>query len=1391
MPIPPISDAYIDEIIKSAGPYVEGNNKTQGVKLRELIKVLRDYFEQEIPKNTSDLTNDSNFVNSALLAGIPQEDNQKKPFIIKPLGDWDPDEIFGGGAQPLNTMLLATAYIDEVHTVTQLKISDGVTAFKDLKNLIADIDLSSYAKLADLPIKVSELENDSGFITEGDISGKANDSDVLHKTGDEEINGIKTFKTYQWPKFESFAEFTVPYIDSQSQITRSNKFRYNNSSETLITPKLRLNAAGSFGPLFVAEGEIAVTLTVPTSKGNGTLALTTDIPSPIDISGKEDKSNKGIANGYASLDANGKVPAIQLPSYVDDVLEYANLASFPTTGEAGKIYVALDTNKCYRWSGSAYIYITSGAVDSVSGKIGVVTLAKGDVGLGNIDNTSDLNKPISAATQNALNLKANNNNVIHVSGNEDKIGSLRFAAYKNTHEEEPDEFGGGIFINPSNKSISSRYADNEEVGTGFLLSTDQFAFTNINASATNKTIIPGDIESEKNLVFSLPKDRDGEIAIVDDVNEVADVVILKEDLSNKVINLDSPNHIKYPTTQAVADALAGKANLVGGNTFSGLQGFQNDIRMYGNAKLSMRIVNGADDGVTNLLATNDNISVPANISLPDTTGKLALISQIPDVSGKANLAGGNTFTDDQAFTGTIYANCNGANIQLNHSVLTTAGIYQSEYDNNEVFIGNWAVPEKALKIDPTNGHVTAPVFNGIFFNGSLNGSARYLGSHTNYMDANEIASVSPQGGSLTSLIGQHVNGGLYRFNKDAANAFLKINDGSTLNNNISGTASNATGLAGLPASTTPITDYTKLNSLFGVEVDGGTITLKPVPINVMTSWLSLSLKENIANKATDLTIPNDTKYPTTLAVSNELANYATINTNQIITGNKTFSGYNNMRGYLSDEPQYDDTGIFVEWDNGRTRLMDTGLMTQNYGDLSDNFTRLILDVGTQSHFPRVPAKTGLLAMDNEVVKLAGNQVVVGDKVFSGWNNSILARDTEEPFYGNQGITAYGFETDVRTKLLSRGIMAQDLNWDEGGYTYLTIEAGENSMNPKIPARNGYIAMAEDLNDKANLIGGNEFSGTQAINGNLIFTSGVIRLYEAGATNKDINVGRSSTPGQSVQLGWNNNSGNPFGFVSMYGGSNAPLALQHGGGNVLIGTTTDDGISRLQVNGSVTAKNSLKINKDGALVSSMLNDDNLSFTNTEVGITTEYAMLGIYSDAPNPFHISLDNNADFIVSTGGTNKLTVDGTNSGYDVTINGDTKITGNLEVATPTLANHAATKAYVDANAGGGAATPSFEIINGVDYTMSYYDVVAAKPYTIVQIMTFDGDSDEMTLNLPSSPSNGDVVEVRNLGVEFFLTGCVFFYDQVTSSHIYAAGYKALANTLVFKFNGTSWVLL
>lgn len=72
----------------------------------------------------------------------------------------------------------------------------------------------------------------------------------------------------------------------------------------------------------------------------------------------------GTSGGIATLDGSGKVPSGQLPSYVDDVIEVANYAALPNPGETGKIYVTLDTNLTYRWTGSTYVEISAGPTPS-------------------------------------------------------------------------------------------------------------------------------------------------------------------------------------------------------------------------------------------------------------------------------------------------------------------------------------------------------------------------------------------------------------------------------------------------------------------------------------------------------------------------------------------------------------------------------------------------------------------------------------------------------------------------------------------------------------------------------------------------------------------------------------------------------------------------------------------------------------------------------------------------------------------------------------------------------------------------------------------------------------------------------------------------------------------
>lgn len=137
------------------------------------------------------------------------------------------------------------------------------------------------------------------------------------------------------------------------------------------------------------------------------------------LSGKAASSHKHAAADITSVNASaitGTIAAANLPSYVDDVLEYAGTSKFPSTGEAGKIYTDTTTNKIYRWGGSSYVVISDtialGETSSTayrgdrgktaynhsqitSGNPHKVT--KSDVGLGSVDNTSDANKSVKYA----------------------------------------------------------------------------------------------------------------------------------------------------------------------------------------------------------------------------------------------------------------------------------------------------------------------------------------------------------------------------------------------------------------------------------------------------------------------------------------------------------------------------------------------------------------------------------------------------------------------------------------------------------------------------------------------------------------------------------------------------------------------------------------------------------------------------------------------------------------------------------------------------------------------------------------------------------------------------------------------------------------------------------
>ena len=124
-------------------------------------------------------------------------------------------------------------------------------------------------------------------------------------------------------------------------------------------------------------------------------------------------SARGAANGVASLDSSGKVPSSQLPSYVDDVLEYDGTSNFPTTGESGKIYVDTATNKTYRWGGSAYAEISASLALGESAD----TAYRGDRGVVAYNHS----QAAHARTDATLTASSSTNGYIKINGTDTKV----------------------------------------------------------------------------------------------------------------------------------------------------------------------------------------------------------------------------------------------------------------------------------------------------------------------------------------------------------------------------------------------------------------------------------------------------------------------------------------------------------------------------------------------------------------------------------------------------------------------------------------------------------------------------------------------------------------------------------------------------------------------------------------------------------------------------------------------------------------------------------------------------------------------------------------------------------------------------------------------------------
>ena len=161
---------------------------------------------------------------------------------------------------------------------------------------------------------------------------------TIHDLGDSRVDAFDTEL--------SGAEHNVPY--SPAVLAKTNAIEASVSAHIGNTANPHKVTKAQIG-LANVENKSSTQIRSELTKENVTNALGY---TPID------ESRIGAANGVASLDASGRIPASQIPGGFDNIEEYDNLAAFPTTGEEGKIYVAKDTNLTYRWTGSQYVEIS-------------------------------------------------------------------------------------------------------------------------------------------------------------------------------------------------------------------------------------------------------------------------------------------------------------------------------------------------------------------------------------------------------------------------------------------------------------------------------------------------------------------------------------------------------------------------------------------------------------------------------------------------------------------------------------------------------------------------------------------------------------------------------------------------------------------------------------------------------------------------------------------------------------------------------------------------------------------------------------------------------------------------------------------------------------------------
>lgn len=295
------------------------------------------------------------------------------------------------------------------------------------------------------------------------------------------------------------------------------------------------------------------------------------------------KNTKGKANGLASLDDSGKVPSTQLPSYVDDVLEFTQLDQLPNPGESGKIYVVTSTNLQYRWSGSDYVEISkSSALGETSS-----TAYPGDKGKATTDVVNSLSDNlvndvlVSQSDKNSVSLTIKSITKNPVKKNKELllVDGEPILLTDNTSILLADNVNDGLYDQADDKLITINQASSFTAGV---------------MSASDKTKLDG-LKAQAEIDTSISNVQNNLNAHIN--NRTNPHRVTKEQIG--LDQVDNTSDANKPISNATQTALNGKFSATDGNA------------------LKQRVDNIPELVATDITVDSDNDSV--NISLDKTS----------------------------------------------------------------------------------------------------------------------------------------------------------------------------------------------------------------------------------------------------------------------------------------------------------------------------------------------------------------------------------------------------------------------------------------------------------------------------------------------------------------------------------------------------------------------------------------------------------------------------------------------------------------------------------------------------------------------------------------------------------------------------------------------------